>query len=93
MKGFYFVLVPGVIFLKVVCVCVCVYLHLFIRMFPTGLAVMRPVEPRSDGVQLIRTTLIATERKRERKVAGKGRNKRGMLDGVKRNKATRIMSK
>lgn len=38
------------------------HLHLFITMFPIGLAVMRPVEPRSDGVELIRTTLIATER-------------------------------
>lgn len=60
-KGFYFVPVPGVIFLKVVCVCVCARrlrecpLHLFIRMFPIGLAVMRPAEQRSDGVELIIT--------------------------------------
>lgn len=48
MQGFYFVLVPGVIFFKVACVCVCP-LHLFIRISPTGLALMRPVEPKSDG--------------------------------------------
>ena len=72
-KGFYFVAVPSVIFLKVVCVCACVcmhrrwecHLHLFIRMFPTGRAVMRPVEPRSDGVELIRR-----ERETERETEG-----------------------
>lgn len=58
-------------------------------MFPTGPAVMRPVEPRSDGVELIRTNtsqLRGRGRKQE-KVESEGRNR-----GGKTTKAPRIRS-